>query len=212
MSFFDGGLPTNLDSIMTSKFFFRAAAVGALTLASALGSAQAATLAADGSWTEFLVNADQAPAYSLDWLVGFDDSTPAHFTFTIASGFVGSLTVLDTGLSGDRFIVKNNGLSLGEETSVGVDGDPLLEGSSVTDFDLALANPAFSRGVYTLQAGSYDISGYLSRSLQLDGSPMNVTTGGVQLTVSAVPEPTTLATLLAGLALLTLRRKSASSK
>ncbi|MCV2355216.1 PEP-CTERM sorting domain-containing protein [Paucibacter sp. B2R-40] len=199
---------------MTSKFFIRAAAVGALTLASALGAAQAATLAANGSWTEFLVNVDQAPAYSLDWLVGFDDASPAHFSFTIANGFVGSLTVLDTGISGDRFIVQNKGATLGE-TSVGVDGDPMLEGSSVTDFDLALAKPAFSRGVFTLEAGSYDISGYLSRSVLLDGNPMNVTTGGIALTVaevSPVPEPATLLSLLAGLSLIAMRRRNAGQQ
>ncbi|MDC8770613.1 PEP-CTERM sorting domain-containing protein [Roseateles albus] len=202
---------------MTSKFFSRAVAVGALsafTLAAGLSSAHAATLAADGSWTEFLVNADLTPVNSpnsLDWLLGFDDASTAHFTFTIAAGFVGSLTVLDSGISGDRFIVTNKGAALGE-TSVGVDGDPLLEGSSVADFNIALANPSFSRGVYTLQAGNYDISGYLSRSVQLAGSPMNVTTGGLQLTVSAVPEPTTLASLLAGLSLLSLALRRKASK
>jgi hypothetical protein len=199
---------------MTSKFSFRAAAVGVLTLAAGLTSAQAASLAADGQWTEFLVNVDLTPANSpnsLDWLVSYNDASLAHFTFTITAGQIGSLTVVDTGTSGDRFIVKNFGAALGE-TSVGVDGDPLLEGSSVADFDLALANPAFSRGVYTLQAGSYDISGSLSHSVLLDGSPLNVTTGGLQLTVSAVPEPTTLATLLAGLALLSLALRRNGSK
>ncbi|MCV2370104.1 PEP-CTERM sorting domain-containing protein [Roseateles oligotrophus] len=204
---------------MTSNFISRAIAVGAFsafTLAVGLSSAQAATLAADGSWYEFLVNAELTPVNSpnsLDWLVGFDDPSPAHFTFTIDAGFVGSLTVLDTGISGDRFIVKNMGAAIGE-TSVGVDGDPLLEGSSIADFNTALANPDFSRAVYTLEAGSYDISGGLSYSVKLDGSPMNVSTGGLQLTVaavSAVPESSTLASLLAGLSLLSLalRRKSA---
>ncbi len=189
---------------------FRAAALATLTLAAALSSAQAAELAADGSWSEFLVDGEQAPG--LDWLVSYNDANPAHFTFTIATGFVGSLTVVDTGISGDRFMVRNHGISLGQETSVGVDGDPLLEGSSVTDFELALADPAFSRGVYTLQAGSYDISGFLSRSVLLDGNPLNITTGGVQLTVTAVPEPATVASLLAGLALLALRRRSAVAR
>ena len=197
---------------MTSKPFLRAAAHGVLTLAAAFSSAQAATLAADSSWTEFLVNADQGPAYSLEWLTSFEDSTPAHFSFTIASGFTGSLTVLDTGISGDRFIVKNQGVALGQETSVGVEGTPLLEGSSVADFELALANSAYSRGVYTLQAGSYDISGILSSSVKLDGSPMNVTTGGIALTVSAVPEPATLLSLLAGLSLIALRRRNAAQQ
>ncbi|WP_310385265.1 PEP-CTERM sorting domain-containing protein [Roseateles sp.] len=196
---------------MTSKFFFRAAAVGVLTLAAGLTSAQAATLAADGSWTEFLVNADVSPANSLDWLVSYNDTSLAHFSFTIAAGTTGTLTVVDTGISGDRFVVKNFSAALGE-TSVGVDGDPLLEDSSIADFNSALANPNFSRGVYTLEAGSYDISGYLSRSVQLDGSPLNVSTGGLQLTVSAVPEPTTLASLLAGLSLLSLAVRRKASK
>jgi hypothetical protein len=183
-----------------------------LTLAAAMSSAQAATLAADGSWTEFHVAADQEPSGSLDWLASYDDNSLAHFTFTITAGNVGSLTVLDTGISGDRFMIRNHGITLGQETSVGVDGNPDLEGSSVADFGLALADPAFSRGVYTLQAGSYDISGMLSYSVLSYGLPMNSTTGGIALTVSAVPEPATVASLLAGLALLALRRKSTSSK
>lgn len=197
---------------MTSKFSFRVTTLGILTLIAALSSAHAANLAADGSWSEFHVDAAQEPGGSLDWLATYEDASRAHFTFRIDQGFVGTLTVVDTGLSGDRFIARNHGIQLGLETSVGVDGDPLLEGSSVDSFELALANPAFSRGVYTLEAGSYDISGYLSRSLQLGGSQINATTGGLQLTTSAIPEPTTMATLLAGLALLTLtlRRKDSS--
>lgn len=195
---------------MTSKFLFRAAAVGALALVGALTSAQAATLAADGSWTEFHVDSAQEPSGSVDWLASYDDNSLAHYTFTITVGNVGTLTVLDTGFSGDRFIVKNNGSALGQETSLGVDLG--VAGVAIVDFDAALADLNYSRGIYTLQAGSYDISGHLSKSVLQDGSPMNSTTGGLQLTVSAVPEPTTLATLLAGLSLLTFALRRRESK
>jgi hypothetical protein len=203
---------SNQDSIMKFTLSFRAAALATVTLAAALSSAQAADLAADGSWTEFHVDAEQAS--TLDWLASYDDNSLAHYTFTITAGNVGSLTVLDTGFSGDRFMIRNHGITLGQETSVGVDGDP--SGIAIVDFDLALADPAFSRGVYTLQAGSYDISGFLSKSLTYEVgidkviTPLNSTTGGIALTVSAVPEPATVASLLAGLALLAMRRKSSS--
>lgn len=203
-------LHSNQDSIMM-KFapIFRAAALAALTLAAALSSAQAADLAADGSWTEFHVDALQEPSGGLDWLASYDENSLAHYTFTIEAGKVGTLTVVDTGFSGDRFIVRNHGSALGQETSVGVDLG--LNGVAIVDFDAALADLNYSRAVYSLQAGSYDISGYLSKSVLQDGSPMNSTTGGISLTVSAVPEPATVASLLAGLALLAMRRKSISS-
>lgn len=181
----------------------RIVAAGALASVAFLGSAHADTLVADGNWVGFTVDGNQAP-YSLSWLD--DNALPLHFTFTIAAGFQGRLTVVDTGFSGDRYSVTDHAGLLGQ-TGAGVDGD--VNGAIEFSPDNALANPHFSRGVFTLGAGAHDISGVMSRSLADAYGPLNASIGAVRLEVSAVPEPATLATLLAGLSLLTvvLRRR-----
>jgi hypothetical protein len=79
------------------------------------------------------------------------------------------------------------------------------------DFDAALANPAYSRGVYSLPSGAYVITGALINSVIVGGQALNSTVGGIKLTVSAVPEPATVLSLLTGLGLLAsrLRRRAA---
>nr|WP_316643836.1 PEP-CTERM sorting domain-containing protein [uncultured Roseateles sp.] len=183
--------------------FFRIAAAG-LTLAAGLSSAQAATLANDGSWAGFNVDGN-LPPYALGWI---DDQAAAlNFTFSIPTGFKGTLTVVDAGFSGDEFRISD-GASLLGNTSLAVNGDAL--GAIEFSYDAALANPHFSRGVFTLGSGAHDITGLLIKSTTLDGvGDLNATFGAVRLEISPVPEPATLATLLAGLALLTtvLRRR-----
>lgn len=187
----------------------RVFAVGALALAACLSSAHAAGLAADGSWAEFSVDDFQSNLGGLEWIVGGGDGTALSFSFTIAAGQIGTLTVVDAGFSGDRFTVTDNGSLLGV-TSVAVSGDSA--GASTVDFDAALSNNDFSRAVFTLGAGSHSITGVLSTSLVGDYGPINATLGGVKLSVSPVPEPASLAMLMAGLGLLTavLRRRSQS--
>jgi hypothetical protein len=63
-----------------------------------------------------------------------------------------------------------------------------------------LANPAFSRGIYTLAAGSYSITGVMLANA--DG--INITQGGLRLDVSPIPEAASSAMLLLGLAALGL--------
>ena len=78
------------------------------------------------------------------------------------------------------------------------------------DYDAALANPAYSNGVFILGAGTYSISGALLQSVDGD---LDSTIGGVRLSVSAIPEPTSGALMIAGLAAvaaLARRRKSAT--
>ncbi|MBT9458065.1 MAG: PEP-CTERM sorting domain-containing protein [Burkholderiaceae bacterium] len=183
--------------------FFRIAAAG-LTLAAGLSSAQAATLAADGSWAGFNVDGN-LPPYALGWID--DEAAALSFSFTIPTGFKGMLTVVDAGFSGDEFRISNGANVLGN-TSAAVNGDAL--GAIEFSFDAALANAHFSRAVFTLDSGAYDISGLLIKSTSLDGvGDLNATFGAVRLEIAPVPEPATLATLLAGLALLTavLRRR-----
>lgn len=185
----------------------RFAAVGALATLALIGSAHAAALATDGTWAGFAVDGN-LPPYSLGWTD--DNAVPLSFEFAIAPGFQGTLTVVDLVFSGDRFSVTDNGNLLGL-TSLAVDGyDPVNPGGF--DANTALAQPAFSRGVFTLGAGSHRITGTLSTSLMVDGQALDATLGAVRLEVSAVPEPATLATLLAGLSLLTvaLRRRGNS--
>lgn len=175
----------------------------ALALAT-LSTAQAATLPGNGSWAEFNVDANLAP-YSFGWV---DESgAPLSFSVSIAAGQVGTLTVVDTGFSGDRFQVYDGAALLGS-TGAAVNGDSA--GAITFDQDLALANPDFSRGTFTLGAGTHVISGLMFQSTTDAFGPLNATIGGLKLTVSPVPEPATYATLLIGLGLLlgALRRRN----
>lgn len=182
--------------------FIRIAGAAAFA-AAAFAHAQAAPLSADGSWHTFDV--DTALSGGNGW-IDITDGTPLNFTFAVGSGNVGVLTVVDTVFAGDTFKVYNNGSLLGTTSSVPPGFyDPSATG--IVDPVLALADPLFSRGSFVLGPGSYSISGVLDQSV-LDvpgGTPLNATSGGISLTVSApVPEPETYAMLLAGLGLLCL--------
>ena len=183
----------------------RLAAACALTLAAALPAAHATTVPLSvGSWALFNADLDYFGDQGVrDY--NSDDFAAAHFSFTIASGFQGTLTLVDLGFSGDAFTLRNGATVLGS-SSLGVNGD--TSGAAEFNADAALANSAFGRASFTLGAGSYDITGALSAS----SNGLNASTGALKLEVSPVPEPATLATLLAGLSLLTvvLRRRDGS--
>jgi hypothetical protein len=118
------------------------------------------------------------------------------------------LTVVDAGFAGDTFTITDSGSVIGTTSSVPA-GQPV--GATVLDDDEALANPAYSRGVFTLAPGSYSISGSLLQSVFGDAG---ATSGGVRLAVSAIPEPADTTLLLAGLGVVGLmarRRKSANA-
>lgn len=186
--------------------FHRLVATGALALAALCPTAHAVVLADDGQWAGFVVDGN-LPPNSLAWV---DDNAAAlHFTFAVAAGFQALLTVVDAGFSGDRFSVSNHAVVLGS-TSVPVAGDP--DGAIEFDYDNALADTNFSRSTFMLGAGSHDITGLLSLSLANVDGPLDATIGAVRLDISPVPEPATLASLLAGLSLLTvwLRRRNPS--
>jgi hypothetical protein len=187
-----------------------ATALAAAAVIAAPAGATTVALAGDGGWNDFNVDSFIAADFGNGWIDDTDGSA-LGFTFTIAPGRVGTLTVVDAGYAGDTFSVTNFGSTLGATSSVPVgtyDGsvDP------VTGFDEALADPSFSRGVFRLQAGSYSIGGSLLQSVQFDGFDLDATTGAVRLTTSAIPEPSSTALMFAGLAavaLLARRRKSA---
>ena len=182
---------------------------GALALAAALAApahASTVALAADGQWNEFDIDSFAAPAFGTGWIDNTDGS-PLTFTFTIAAGQAARLTVVDAGFAGDTFTVTNFGAALGTTSSVATGttaADPIF------DFDAAYASPSFSHGVFTLGAGSYAISGWLLQSVLDDsGQALDATSGAVRL--SAIPEATNAALLLAGLGALGLiaRRRQA---
>lgn len=167
----------------------------------ALVPAHAATLPADGSWAGFTVDAN-LPPYALGWVD--DNGTPLSFDIDVPTGYTGTLTVVDAGFSGDRFAVYDGAALLGQ-TGAAVNGD--TTGAIVFSYDVALADTAFSRGVFTLDAGSHRITGLLSQSTTDAFGPLNATLGGVRLTLSPVPEPASVATLLMGLGLLAAVRR-----
>jgi len=160
----------------------------------ALNGAHATTVNIDSiDWYAFYVDDFLAPAASpLAW-IDYADGSPLTFQFVIPDASVGTLTVVDAVTAGERFTVFANGVSLGTTT---------LQGSSSVnlgyDYDAALANAAFSRGVYTLAAGSYAITGVMLAAE--DG--INATQGGLRLEIAPVPEPASVAMLVAGLGLI----------
>jgi hypothetical protein len=168
------------------------------------GAAHAAPLAADGRWAPFDVALDLSG--TLGW-INIEDGSALSFDFTIPAGSVGTLTVVDGGFAGDRFEVSNGASAVLGTSSVAVNSYPA---NVYLDFDAALANPHYSRSVFTLGSGSYAISGRLVLSALDDTlAPLNSTVGGIKLVVSAVPEPASLASMLLGLGLVAgaLRRR-----
>jgi hypothetical protein len=184
------------------------ALVAAAALACA-GASNATTvaLAADNSWNSFNVSDIDSLSFGTEWIDNANSLSPGFgsalsFEFTVAAGSVGTLSVVDAGFAGDSFVVADHGSVLGTTSTVAaqtVDTAPDLG----TDFDAAWSDASFSRGVFTLAAGSYRIGGWLAQSVSLDGAPLNATVGALRLSVSPVtapvPEPSTYALLGAGL-------------
>lgn len=201
--------------------FLKSVLLATLTAASLAAQATSVPLAADGQWHTFGVDSFAAVSGGTEWIDNADTNapgygTPLDFSFTIAAGFVGQLTVVDAAMAGDVFQVLKGGHLLGATNGV-----PVQQYGSAPDigddFDAALLNTAFSRGVFTLGAGTHHISGVLVQSLMLDDglggfSPINATVGAVKLSVSAVPEPssTDLALAALGVVWLVSRRRGTS--
>jgi hypothetical protein len=119
--------------------------------------------------------------------------------------------VVDAAFARDTFSVTNFGHALGTTSGVATG---TTDGPLVFDFDAAFADPAYSRGVFTLKAGTYSIGGSLLKSVLDSGVDLDATNGAVRLSVSAIPEPSGTALMLGGLAavaLLARRRQSGKS-
>jgi hypothetical protein len=198
--------PFNLERVMPS--FKPTLLVTVLAASSLAAQATSLNLAANDQWQAFGVDSFSSLSSGTEWIDNSDSNaagfgTALSFDFTIAAGFVGQLTVVDAGMAGDTFHVYGNGQLLGTTSSV----PQQVYGSAPDvgyDYDAALLNSAFSRGVFTLGAGSYSVTGALAQSLMIDNgmgglSPLNATAGAVKLSVSAVPEPSSLALVFAAL-------------
>lgn len=197
------------------KSFKNALLTAALFASSLAAQASSVNLAANEQWQIFGVDSFASLSGGNEWIDNADTNAPGYgsqlsFTFTIAAGFQGTLTVVDANLAGDTFNVLSNGNLLGATSSVPVQQYDTAPDVGY-DFDAALANNAFSRGVFTLGAGSYSISGVLVQSLLLGSDPLNATAGALKLSVSAVPEPSSALLALAalGVTCLVYRRRDA---
>ena len=155
---------------------------------------------------QFNVSDYDAKSGGLEWIDFNNSNAPGFgsllsFTFTIDASFTGKLTVVDGAFAGDSFKVTNLGALLGNTSPVPVT-DYATAADTGYDFDAAFANASFSRGVFVLGAGSYRIGGLLDQSVTSGGAALNATVGALHLTVSAVPEPSTYALMLAGIGML----------
>ncbi len=185
-------------SILRSSFVAASFALSAI-------AAQAATaipVAQDGSWNALTVDAlSTSAANALNWIdVDYSsaagDADTLSFTFTVTDKAI--LRVVDLYTAGDIFNVSITSAA----------GTQLLNTSAVTPRDLgdavlpfantaaeAWGNVDFSQLQVVLGAGTYTVTGSLLQSVTDGGFALNSTAGS--LSVTAVPEPTGLALVLA---------------
>ena len=177
---------------------FRLPLVAAIAAIISLSAHATTTAVTADQWYEFDVSDSVSLSGDTEW-IDINDNSALSFSFTIDPGYVGSLTVVDTGYAGDTFKVFNGATLLGATSSVPVGIYPGTAG--IVDPEAALLDPSFSRATFVLQAGHYVIHGALFQSVLVEagGTPLNATVGDLRLAVAAVPEPETLAMLLAGL-------------
>jgi hypothetical protein len=168
------------------RWFIRGAV--ALLLTPAFSNAQTA-LTVDGGYYRFGADAVGAEAGARPTGFGLLATSGGPFTFSLFS--TGLLKVWDFQQNSERFRITINGVDFGltSDTPCVLAGD-----SCVTDNDpfSAVANPVFSRGMYALVGGHYEVSVVTERGLNLPGS------GVITVVSTSVPEPSSLALLALG--------------
>jgi hypothetical protein len=209
-----GFMHTKLLTWSVMMFAVRASFIAAALAAASLGAqASMVNLVADGEWHTFSVAEDISNAGATAWIDNGDANGPQgsalSFSFTVAAGQVGTLSVTDAYAQGAVYQVFSNGVSLGQTSAVPVATDFLGNANP----DVAFLSNDYSHAVFTFNEGSYTVTGSLSQAMQIDNAPFNYDGGAVKLELApapAVPEPTSYALLLAGLGLMAMvRRRSA---
>lgn len=155
-------------------------------------------LPGNGTWTSFAIDSFLAPAASpLRWVD--EAGALANYTFHVGAGQTATLTVVDGGFAGDTFAVSSGSGLPGASSSVPI-GSYEASTDIGLDFEAALADSSFSRGVFLFGQGDYSITGLLVQSVTFAGERLDSTVGGLRLSVTApVPEPESIGLLLAGL-------------
>ncbi len=189
---------------MIKQTLYLAAAIlttsAAAVEASPVFYSQAIQISADNQWHAFDVDELLSNSENLPWINLDGESIGFEFTLNQAA----YLSVVDAGFAGDSFTIYDNGELLGQ-TSTAVNNYPDSIG---LDFDSAISNDNYSRGIYLLNPGVHNVYGILSQSALDDlQDPLNATVGAVRLT--AVPLPAAFWLFSAGLTLTGLmsRRK-----
>ena len=174
--------------------FSVAASVAVLALGVSAGSAQAASLATNGTWATF--------GFS-----GTGSTASPDFQFSIGSGLEGTLDVTDYQAGGDIFEVFNNTTSLGKTSTV-----PRTFGNPFASTpDQGFINKTFfSSGSFLLESGSYNII------VKAFDSPYGGGNGALRVNTSSarpVPVPGAIfGVIVAGGALMARQRKNAKAK
>ena len=139
-----------------------------------VGAAQATELTVDGGWSTFTFG---------DVGSTWNDT----FTFTLTSA--AELRVTDAFLSGDKFMVFVNGSRFDRTTN------PRSLGDYTASYDEAFSDKRWSSGSWLLGAGTYTVTGLVKRS------PYGAGGAAIELVSAPVPEPASVALMLAGLGL-----------
>ena len=175
----------------------QAAAAVAIIAVSLAAHATTTALSTPGQWYEFDVADGLSQSFGTEW-IDYVDGSALSFTFSIAAP--AQLRVVDAGFAGDTFSISLNGAAYTTSAVA-----PVVYAQSTPNvglnFDAAWADPTYSRGTWLLSApGTYTLTGSLAQSVTDANGPLNATVGAVML--APVPEPTTWALLVAGLAVL----------